>query len=491
MFTEDYYGVLGISRDATPEEIRAAYFEAARLYHPDVNPDPGAKEQFLLIQQAYDILADPKKRVSYDTTLPPDSPLPNISVNVKYSRSVVPIINEPQLIYGMLELLCTAKPEASKRPPVHLCLVIDKSTSMLGERMDMVKANLQHLFKQVKPTDLITVITFSDRAEVLIPPTRASDFVRYEQKITSLRPSGGTEIFQGLEAGLNQLKVVAGSKMLRYLLLLTDGHTYGDEERCIELARSASTENIVINGLGLGHEWNDDFLDKLTSLTGGSTVYIRNPKDLSAFLDKKLNTMDLVYVKGMKLEFVSDDEVELRLAFRIYPDVAPLENTSPITFGDLHYGRSLTILFEFMVKNIPRYKKSIRLIEGRLKMSIADEEGTAPRLFLKLKRDVSASPQIEAPPAPVVEAMSRLSMYRLQDRARKEVEAGDINSATRHLQHLATHLLASGERELARSVLVEAHNIQHSHKFSENGDKLIKYGTRSLLLPAIVEKRQI
>jgi Ca-activated chloride channel family protein len=486
---EDFYRVLGLSRDATPEEIRAAYFDAARMYHPDVNPEPSAKERFLVIQQAYEILADVKKRVTYDASLPPETPLPNISVNVKYSRSIIPIINEPQLVYGMLEIICTAKAEKAKRPPIHLCLVVDKSTSMMGERMDMVQANLSQLFKQLKPQDMITIAAFSDRAEVLVPPTRASDFGRYEQRLSLLRPSGGTEIFQGLEVGLNQLKVAASSKMIKHLILLTDGHTYGDEERCLELATQAAHDNVAISGLGIGHEWNDEFLDKIASLTGGYSVYVKTPKDLTTFLDQKFSTMDMVYLKGMKFDYVCDDEVELRLAYRIFPDVGPLEIKSPIHFGDLYYGKSITILFEFLVKNIPRYKKMLRLIEGRLDMQSVEDGNAAPRLFLKLKREVSTNPDLESPPAPVVEAMARLSMYRLQERARKEVEAGDIGTATRHLQHLATHLLASGDRELARTVLVEIHNIQHSKKFSENGDKLIKYGTRSLLLPSEVEER--
>src|SRR5688572_26144600 len=64
---QDYYEILGIKRDAKPEEIKKAYRRLARKYHPDVNPgDKGAEERFKLMSEAHDVLSDPKKRSVYD-----------------------------------------------------------------------------------------------------------------------------------------------------------------------------------------------------------------------------------------------------------------------------------------------------------------------------------------------------------------------------------------------------------------------------------------
>lgn len=67
MAKEDYYQVLGIKRDAKPEEIKKSYRRLARKYHPDVNPgDKSAEERFKIITEAHDVLSDPKKRSVYD-----------------------------------------------------------------------------------------------------------------------------------------------------------------------------------------------------------------------------------------------------------------------------------------------------------------------------------------------------------------------------------------------------------------------------------------
>jgi molecular chaperone DnaJ len=67
MADRDYYGVLGVGRDSTPEEIKKAYRKAALAYHPDRNPgDAEAEERFKAAAEAYSVLADADKRARYD-----------------------------------------------------------------------------------------------------------------------------------------------------------------------------------------------------------------------------------------------------------------------------------------------------------------------------------------------------------------------------------------------------------------------------------------
>jgi molecular chaperone DnaJ len=66
MTQRDYYDVLGVPRNASPDELKAAFRKLARQHHPDVNKSEDAEERFKELNEAYAVLSDPDKRAAYD-----------------------------------------------------------------------------------------------------------------------------------------------------------------------------------------------------------------------------------------------------------------------------------------------------------------------------------------------------------------------------------------------------------------------------------------
>jgi Ca-activated chloride channel family protein len=479
---QDYYTLLGLRRTASAEEIRQAYFEAARRLHPDKNVAPGETEIFLESQEAYEILSNPKSRAKYDAALLPEEPSEDpLEQRIIFSRQSLIRMSESQLLYVLLELSHPPNLKTPPTPTMNLCLVLDRSTSMQGANMDVVKSTAIQIMRKIKSEDIFSVIAFSDRAEEIIPANRSSDLSKMEARIHMLQTSGGTEIFSGLEMGYNGILRNLHHAQVNHIILLTDGRTYGDEEKCISLAHRASDQGIGISGLGIGNEWNDSFLDDLAKSTGGSSMYVSRPQDIQKMLLDKFSSLGSTYAEENRLDFSIPEGVELRYAFRLQPEAGLLSFTSPMMLGPIVRDTTLRVLMEFVVQPRSLEDKEAALLDGKLTVTLTDEHTPRMPIPINLNRPYSDEASADIPSAEIVEALSRLKLYRLQEQARLEVNSGDYEQASEHLHRLATHLLAQGERGLARTALIEAEHIMQNKSFSQEGRKEIKYGTRALL----------
>ena len=481
----DFYARLGLPIDATLEEIRSAYRELARRFHPDINEAPGETEFFLGVQEAYEVLADPRRRSVYDSNIPPElQALPELSIKSQYSRSIIPRIQEPQLIYVLLDLEARVEAQYTSFPPINICLIVDCSTSMQGTVMDTVKSTAIELVRQMREQDILSVVSFSDKAEVVVPAINVIDRNHIETSIRMLQTQGGTEIYQGLEAGFLEVLRYRRSDYVNHIVLLTDGRTYGDEAGCLRIAEQANDNRIGISALGIGNKWNDVFLDTLASRTGGSSMFISMPRDIRPFLKQKFSGLIKSYADRVSYNFETGPGVALKYAIRLQPEASPLELSSPIQLGSIQCGGSLSVLLEFEIQPLAPGLEQLGLTEGLLTLEIPSRQ--VPTFTTRLKTEISIGelPEQERIPLKVLQAVSRLTLYRMQERAQEDIASGNIQQASRRLQHLATHLISRGEQELARTVMKEATNINENQDLSEEGKKRIKYGTRALLLPA-------
>jgi Ca-activated chloride channel family protein len=488
MTNPDPYMLLGIQRDASSEDIRRAFQNLYERIHPSKNPIAAAHTQFTELKQAFDLLSDPimKRRIDDARNLRKETPH-DFGLRITPSKRIINILGEQQVMYLLAEIIPPANAAEilkNRQVQLNLTLVIDQSKSMEDERrIEKVRAAAQTIITGLTNRDVISIIAFNDRADIIIPATQVVDKMALRARVSMIKPRGATAIFEGLSEGIKQCRKNNTQKMVSHVILLTDGRTYGDEDKCIELARRASLEGITISALGMGTDWNDRFLDQLASITGGTSTYIRSVNMVTRFLDEHLRAISSSYAERVQISVVPDPDIKLDMAFKLSPQAQPLEHTTGIfPLAGLPANRPITLLLQLQLPaNLQAgYRSMVRFVAtGDIIVQGINKFTTLSDVSI----DVSSVERDQSPtPAVIVDALSKLTLYRLQEKAQEAIERGDIQEATRRLQFLATRLFDIGEETLGQQALSEADHVMKTRSFSdESSKKTIKYSTRALV----------
>lgn len=478
----NYYAILGIDERATLTEIREA-FETLSLSFPQESRNPETNPEYQRILHAYEVLTDPDRRATYDTLLFETTPLA-LKVKIQASRDSISTSKERQTIYLLINIHAPEQPKEAQQP-LNLCLVMDRSTSMRGERLNFVKTAVDLLLDKLSADDLISVVSFSDRAETNVLPQPAANKQQIINSVRSISASGGTEIYQGLLAGQHALQAQpAFSACANHLILLTDGHTYGDAEQCLALAAKMAAQGIGISAFGLGNEWNDAFLDQLVAPSGGQSDFIENPAQVIDFLRKRIKGLGRLYARNMRLLRDFPQSVTVQQGFKLFPFAQPLElDGANILLGDVESRYPLSILLQLGIA--PQPIETRITIPLTLSASIPAQQ-MRERTF-NYQQQILILPDAPAvsPPPEVLEAVRMLNLNQMHEKALEDAEAGHIDLAQTRMRHLTTRLLESGQTQLAHQAHSEAERLAQMGEMSADGRKKLKYATRTLMTQAL------
>lgn len=479
----NYYAILGVSQSATDEEIKRAYRALARRYHPDTRTEATSTTLFHEIQAAYAVLSDPNRRRAYDRRRAESgqSEEPTLDWRILQSQSQLCSQYEEQVLYLLIEIR-PATSASGKRLPLNLCLVIDRSTSMQGARLEHVKRAAHEIIAELHDEDTLAVVTFNDRADVVLPSQRASNRIHARAKVASIFASGGTEILRGLQVGLAEIEKYHDRQVTSHLILLTDGQTYGDEENCLAEARLAGSRRIGITAMGIGEDWNDALLDEIAAQSGGVSAYIASPGQVRSLLQQRVRGLGSTFAQDLTLDVHCAEGVQVENVFRTSPHLERLSLANgAISLGSLEIDTPLTVVMELSVTQKPPGEHEL------LRIELTGDVPALGRRGEKLYHTIHC-PFIphEAPPKPVppaiLSALSKVTIYRMQEKAWDSLDSGDIKTATHRLEMIATRLFDLGETQLARAAMLEAGRISRSGTATAKGRKELKYGTRSLNL---------
>lgn len=481
---KDYYAALGLRPSASARDIKSAYRALVRHHHPDASLAPHARERFEQVQEAYEVLGDPTKRLAYDRWREKEGLArpPVLAVKPTVSHRSLPLLDEEQVLYLLLEIAPTSSLQ-TKRLPLNLCLVIDRSTSMQGPRLQHVKEATNFIIDALEPWDVFSVVTFSDRAEVVIPAQSKIDRLFARSQVSAIRSSGGTEILHGMLAGLNEIERWRSPGLVNHMILLTDGQTYGGEEQCILQAEAAGRRHIGISTMGIGQDWNDELLDDVARKSGGTSTYIDHAARVAEVFRERIQGLATVVARDMSLTTRLHKHARIHQAHRVSPSLEWLEpEEDTIRLGQLEAKRPCALMVEFVVH--PQMTGTMYVAQLELTAHVPSLDAREQIVKTDIEIDVAHSlDRIEPIPSAIVSTLGKLAILRMQEKTMHELEQGQSAQASQRLETMATRLLSIGENDLAQAALLEAGRLARTGQISAQGRKRIRYGTRSLSMP--------
>ncbi|MBI5876206.1 MAG: VWA domain-containing protein [Chloroflexi bacterium] len=478
-----YYDILGVSRDATDDQIRRAYRQHVKAVHPDTSDRADATKQFQALQEAYETLNDARRRALYDAALPDQArPAARLGLRVLTSAAALPAIPEPQSLCVLVEIQSAANLPA--RPPINLCFVLDHSLSMDGERLQHAQQAAIYVIDQLSPEDTVSVVAFSDRAHVVIDGDRSATRSLARERVRAIHASGGTELLHGLKAGLAQVQQWRDARTADHIILLTDGNTYGDEAGCLEAATLAAGEKIGLTLFGLGTEWNDTLLEEMASRSGGYCTLVSSPAKLPEIFQQRFADLTGMVARDVQLTVNAHASVKIQSIFRLTPDIARCAPTDTmVRLGPLDSTRPIRVMIETLVAAEAAHAPALRALRLRITsdaVGAARARGERDQVDADVSVQVTTEAVVPAVPHEIEELMARLALFKVQEKAIADAERGDAVRATARLKSLATHLMNFGEVELARAALLEAGELSRNGRLSAEGRMRIRFGTRGL-----------
>jgi len=476
MSGETYYTILGLPKSASLEEIQDAFAVLAGSFPKDTGTD--SNPEYAKLLQAYEVLTDKDRRSIYDSLLVEATPAA-IEANIQISRPKMTVSDDTQLFYILVEITPPTHVTRTRRP-LNLCLVLDRSTSMQGTRLEHLKTAVSLIIDKLAPDDLISIISYSDRAEIVTEPTHIQNKNQIISHVRNIQASGGTEIFQGLNAGVELMRGTSLNQYNNHLILLTDGHTYGDAEQCIELAQKASEEKIGFSAFGIGDEWNDNFLDQIVAPSGGRSAYIEQPTQIIDYLQERIQGLGLIHARNLCLKKSFPEYTTPQYGFKLLPFAQPLDiSGSEIKLGNLEGKGSLALLIELLLQ--PQEHETRITIPIEITAEIPEQNNQVQKITKQIQILVTTRAPETDPPKDIVKAVRMLNMYRMNEKVWEDIEAGHVGVAATRLRHLTTRLLEAGEIQLAQQANAETERLSNVGELSEEGRKRLKFGTRAMI----------
>ncbi|MDH5645069.1 MAG: VWA domain-containing protein [Candidatus Heimdallarchaeota archaeon] len=198
-----------------------------------------------------------------------------------------------------------------RKTPINLSLVIDKSGSMQGMKIEQVKLAAENVVRNLGFNDTVSIVVFDSIVQTIVEPTS----IRYEKtnlinSIRSICVGNSTNLYAGVTTGINHVNRFYNSNAINRVILFSDGlanvGTIHTENIIYDILNVIGNDKISISTMGVGKDYNEVLLEKIATSTGGNYYYIENANYITTIVSRELTGIQNAIWRNLEIEFVSD-----------------------------------------------------------------------------------------------------------------------------------------------------------------------------------------
>jgi Ca-activated chloride channel family protein len=254
----------------------------------------------------------------------------------------------------LIELAAPSPTTTAPRQPATLQVVLDRSGSMSGDRLEGAKTALLTLVDRLDPTDGFGVVAFDDSVQVVVPAGPLVDKAAAKRAIAAVQPGGSTDLSAGYLRGLQEAQRVLGPTGAT-LLLVSDGHANAgvtDAGRLGEVAHHAQTKGITTTTVGFGLGYDELLLAALARGGGGNELFAEEADTAVALIGGQVDGLLTQVAQAASLRITWSEHVAGVQVLNDLPAVA-LHDGVMLELGSFYAGETRRVLIRLQVPGIP------------------------------------------------------------------------------------------------------------------------------------------
>ena len=278
---------------------------------------------------------------------------PGVRCTVELDREVLPA---EQSLKAVIKVTLEAPlaPERSERPPVNLAVVLDRSGSMSGDKIEKAKQAAIEAVRRLNERDMFSLIIYDHEVDTLVPAQSAGRLEWIEARIRGIQARGNTALFGGVSQGAAEVRKHLDGPYIHRVILLSDGLANVGPNSPADLGRLGTAllkEGISVTTVGAGMDFNEDLMTRLSQTSDGNHYFVETSGDLPRIFALELGDVLSVVARKVVVEIECPNGVRpIRIIGR---DGTIQGRQARLHMNQLYGGQAKHALIEIEVPSTP------------------------------------------------------------------------------------------------------------------------------------------